>query len=70
MTDTKLLESVIERSGCSREEIAEALGITPRALDDRIENRVQFSYSEINALCDFLTIESLSERSRIFYSGQ
>lgn len=68
MTNTKLLREFIDRSGLKLQFVADSLGITRSALNNKIENRSQFKAAEITALCELLQIESLSDKERIFFA--
>ena len=68
MTNTELLKEIIDRSGFKLQYLAQALGISRFALNNKIENRSQFKSGEIKALCGLLGIESLSEKERIFFA--
>lgn len=68
MIDTKLLKAHIEQSGKTIEDIASSLGISAKALLERMENKKFFKASEIYALCDILDITDNLEKTKIFYS--
>ena len=67
MTDTNLLNEIIQKSGYKRKFIAEQLGITPFGLDKKINNITEFKASEIDILCRLLGVKNLSEKERIFF---
>ena len=56
MTNTSLLEEYIQKSGYKRSFIAEKLGITSFTLAQKINNKLEFWASEIDALCELLGI--------------
>ena len=68
MTNTELLREAITRSGLKLQFIADTLGISRFALDNKIENKSQFKSGEIKTLCNLLGIESLSEKELIFFA--
>ena len=68
MTNTELLREAITRSGLKLQFIADTLGISRFALNNKIENKSQFKSGEIKTLCNLLGIESLSEKERIFFA--
>ena len=67
MTDTILLNEIIQNSGYKRKFLAGQLGITPFGLDKKINNVTEFKASEIDKLCSLLGIKTLSEKERIFF---
>lgn len=66
MTDTIELEVAIKRSGLTKTEIAEKLGISQMALYKKINNKTEFKASEIVALSNLLHIEN---KEQIFFSA-
>ena len=62
MTNTELLNELIERSGYKRSYIANQLGLSPYGLSKKIHNVTEFKASEINALCTILNIEDAGEK--------
>ncbi len=68
MTNTELLNELIERSGYKRSYIANQLGLSPYGLSKKIHNVTEFKASEINALCAILNIEDAGEKERIFFA--
>lgn len=68
MTNTKLLREKIDASGLKLNYIASQLGISPKALTMKIENRTQFKAAEIKRLSEILGIETAEEREQIFLS--
>lgn len=68
MTNTELLREAITRSGLKLQFIADTLGISRFALNNKIENKSQFKSGEIKTLCNLLCIESLSEKELIFFA--
>ena len=68
MTNTELLREAITRSGLKLQFIADTLGISRFALNNKIENKSQFKSGEIKTLCNLLGMESLSEKELIFFA--
>lgn len=69
MTNTELLEKVIEKSGFKKSYIAKTIGITAYSLAKKIRNENEFKASEINGLCNLLKIDSADEKERIFFAN-
>ena len=67
MTDTQLLEAMIERSGLKKCAISERVGIRPQALRAKVAGRYEFKQSEIAALTDILRLTD-DEREQIFFA--
>ena len=70
MTNTKLLEDYIEKSGLKRTYIAESLGISRSALWKKINNESPFDQYQIEKLCDLLGIRTLKERNAVFFAKE
>lgn len=70
MTNTKLLNDAIGKSGLKKNYIAKAIGITPYCLAKKINNLNEFKLSEVNMLCELLKIKTLSEKERIFFASK
>ena len=68
MTNTELLEKVIEKSGLKKNFIAKAIGLSPYGLAKKIKNKTEFKTSEVNKLCEILSISDLAEKDRIFFA--
>lgn len=69
MTNSQLLESKIQKSGFRRSWILEQLGIKSYAtLRAKIRNKSEFTASEIDKLCDILSL-SKSQREAIFFAS-
>ena len=66
MTNTKLLEEYIAKSGYKRSFIANKIGKTAYALSLKINNKNEFKASEINILCDLLCID-VQDRMNVFF---
>lgn len=70
MTDTKLLNEIISKSGLKKQFIAEQLGISRYSLMQKINNIVEFKISEVDKLCVILKITSLREKDKIFFANE
>ena len=70
MTDTKLLNEYIDRSGLKINYIAKYLGRSRYGFMQKRDNINEFLPSEIEKLCFLLKIDSLEERNRIFFANQ
>lgn len=57
MTNTKALNQLVEDSGIKRQKIAEMLGISRHALNQKINNVTEFKASEILKLSSILGIK-------------
>lgn len=68
MTNTELLNQKITESGIKKGKICEALGLSYGSLRRKVNGDVSFTQSEIQALCDLLSITSLRDRNAIFFS--
>lgn len=66
MTDTTTLRSVIASSGLKYKAIAEIMGLTPYALQMKIDNETEFKASEIDTLANTLGL-TMQQRDAIFF---
>lgn len=66
MTDTIALRSLIADSGLKYKAIAEIMGLTPYALQMKIDNETEFKASEIDALANTLGMD-MKQRDSIFF---
>ena len=57
MTDTKLLEDYIAKSGYKQSFIADKLGLTSYGFRRKVNGLSEFKASEIVLLCDLLKID-------------
>lgn len=69
MTDTEKLQRVIIRSGYKKEFLADKLGITVQSLLNKITNRTEFNATQIESLCELLSID-VNERMAIFFKSE
>lgn len=68
MTDTKKLREKISRSGIKITRLAEKVGLTYQGFTNKLNNRTDFTASEIKSICDCLGIGP-EERDSIFFAG-
>ena len=68
-TNTELLNQKINHSGYKRSYIAKSIGLSAYGLALKINNANQFNAREIDALCMLLSIDTLEEKERIFFSN-
>lgn len=69
MTNTQLLEEIIQESGFKKSYIAKTIGLTAYGLAKKIKNETEFKSSEINGLCEILKISTLEDKERIFFAN-
>lgn len=67
MTNTKLLEDAIERSGLKKGYIAERLGVSRASLINLINGSAEFRASQILVLCKLLNLTN-EQRDAIFFA--
>lgn len=70
MTDTALLKAKIHNSGLKIGYLAEQMGLSRQGLYHKINDRNEFTTSEVQKLCELLNIDSLEERSKIFFATE
>ena len=68
MTNTALLEELIQASGYRKSYIAKVLDISVNCLTSKIQGRNEFKPSEISALCDLLRIDDLALKEQVFFA--
>lgn len=68
MTNGKLLEEKIQKSGLKKGFIAEKIGVTPNTLTALLNNKAEFKASQIRAICDVLNIKDDAEIKAIFFA--
>lgn len=64
--DLKKLHGKIGESGIKKKEIAKRLGITPQALNNKLDGDSKFSVDEARKLCQILQIGLYKEQCEIF----
>ena len=68
MTNTVLLNEIIEKSGLKKSYIAKQLGISAYCLAKKIRNENDFKTKEVDAMCKVLGITSLKQKEEIFFA--
>ena len=68
MTDTKQLKSVMVANGITLNELAEKIGINRSSLSYKINNKVEFTSSEIAKVQKALNM-SIEQRDKIFFAN-
>ena len=68
MTNTKLLEEKIKRSGKKKKYLAEKCGLSMQGFRNCVHNRAEFKTRHIQILCTELGITKLTEKEAIFYA--
>ena len=66
MTDTVALRAVIADSGLKYKVLAEIMGLSPYALQLKIDNESEFKASEIDTLANALGMD-MRQRDSIFF---
>ena len=69
MTNTVLLESLINDSGLKLSFIAEKLGISRQALYKKIKGLAQFTGPEIKILCELLKLKTWAKIEPVFFAN-
>lgn len=69
MTDTELLEAIIDQSGLKKSYIAQKIGISAFSLAKKLRNENEFKATEIDKMCKLLNISSLEDKERIFFAN-
>ena len=70
MTDTALLKARIQKSGYKIGYIADQMGLSRQGLYHKINDRHEFTTGEVQKLCELLGIDTLEERSNIFFADK
>ena len=68
VTNTELLNDLIQQSGLKKVFIADKLGMTPVGLHNCITGKSEFKASHIRTLCDLLRIEDLKLKEAVFFA--
>lgn len=69
MTDTKLLEELITKSGKTKKHLAARIGLTPAGFWNCRHNRAEFKASQINTLCEELGVTDPKQKEAIFFAS-
>lgn len=68
MNNTKLLEQKIKESGKKIKFLADAVGLSYAGFRNCVTNKAEFKSSQIDILCEELSITSLKEKEAIFFA--
>lgn len=68
MVNTQLLEDKIKEAGKTKTYLANRIGKTIQALRLKMDNKYDFTSTEVDILCAELGITKLSEKDRIFFA--
>lgn len=68
MTNTALLEEYIAKSGKKKKYLAERVGLSPAGFYNCCTNKAEFTASQIQILCEELSIRTLKEKHAIFFA--
>ncbi len=68
MTDSQAIRNLIRSKGLKLKFVADSLGLSYYAFQQKIDNRREFKTSEITSLCELLDIKTLSEKEKIFFA--
>lgn len=67
MTNLKLLEQKIEKSGKKKSYLAKKCGLSRAGFRNCLINKAEFKTSQVDTLCVELGITSLREKEAIFF---
>ena len=68
MTNTKLLEEKIQKSGKKKSYLAKRCGLSRAGFRNCMINKAEFKTSQVDILCEELGITSLREKDSIFFA--
>lgn len=68
MTNVKLLEDKIQKSGLKKGFIAEKIGVTPNTFSALLTNKAEFKVSQMVTICQVLNIQDDAEIKAIFFA--
>lgn len=63
-----MLEERIAQSGKTKSFLAEKIGCTIQTFRNKCINNTEFKVSEVNILCDELSITRLTDKEKIFFA--
>lgn len=69
MTNQKLLEDRIQKSGKKKMFLAEKVGLSSAGFRNCCTNKAEFTARQIQILCDELGITSLKDKQAIFFAA-
>ena len=67
MTDTNAVRIIIKEMGLKYSFIADKIGITPYSLQLKLDNKREFTVTQVAKLCGLLRISSLKRRQELFF---
>lgn len=70
MTNTKVLEELILKSGLKKSYIAKELGLSRQGFKNKADNKNSFTATEISILCRLLKITKLTDKEQIFFASE
>ena len=70
MVNTQLLEQAITNSGKKKTYLADRCSITRQSLTSKINNRSEFTGTQIMILCKELDIKQLARKDAIFFAPE
>ena len=70
MINTEALKSLIESNGLKIKYVAEKIGLTYQGFKNKLENKSEFTVTEVNKLCKLLNITDLTVKERIFFANR
>lgn len=68
MTNTEMLNALIERLGLKKSFIAKKVGCSRTTLYKKINNEIPFNQYEIERMCKVLNINDLRTKEAIFFA--
>ena len=68
MTNTELLEQLIEKSGKKKGYLAKRCGLSRAGFRNCVTNQAEFKQSQIDILCVELNITSLKVKEAVFFA--
>lgn len=68
MTNTRLLNDLIQQSGLKKVFIAEKVGLTPVGLHNCITGKSEFKATQIGIMCNLLGITDLELKEAVFFA--
>lgn len=68
MTNTKLLETWITKSGKKKAFLAKKVGLSRAGFRNCCINRAEFTANQIQILCEELGITKLTDREAVFFA--
>lgn len=68
MTNTQLLNQIIQESGLKKVFIANKIGVSAVGLHNCITGKTEFKASQIQTLCELLNIRDLKLKEAVFFT--